>query len=252
MKQVLVQILVISIFLAQDGKAITKKGIDMQRNFGDEYAEMTLYLINANSDTVKREMINITLERDEQMDYSLVQFLNPADVRGAGLLTYQNPNGDDKQWLYLPEMRRVKTIASSNKSGSFMSSEFSYEDITGNMLEKYEYKLLGEENYKGEDCFIVERYPKYENSGYTAIKTWISKNDNLARRSEYTDRKKTLLKVQTFGTWTKFGNTYRSSEIFVENLQTKKKSMLKFKNRKFKKGYKESDFTTRQLERLVN
>jgi hypothetical protein len=250
----LIMILTISLSLiAQDAKEINKKGIDAQRGFGDEYAENTLYLINSKGDTVLRQMKSLTLEREGNTDYSIFQFLNPADVRGTGLLTYQDPKSDDKQWLYLPELRRVKQIASNNKSGSFMGSEFSYEDITSNILEKYTYKYLGEEKLNGEDCYITERYPNYENSGYLSIKSWIAKKDNLIRRAEFTDRKNSLLKVQTFKDCQKMpGGFYRASEIDVENIQTHKKSILKFKNRKFKNGFKEADFSQRSLERLIN
>jgi hypothetical protein len=34
------------------------------------------------------------------------------------------------QWLYLPALKRVKRISSSNKSGPFVGSEFAYEDIS--------------------------------------------------------------------------------------------------------------------------
>ena len=242
----------IALVISQDAKEISRKSIEAQRNFKDEKADMTLTLINEKGDKVVREMISLTLERENMEDYSIIQFLNPADVRGTGLLTYQKPDGDDKQWLYLPELRRVKRISSSNKSGSFMGSEFAYEDITGNTLEKYNYKYIGEENLEGEDCYIIERYPIYENSGYTVIKSWISKNTFLAKRLEYTDRKKSLLKVQTMKDWEKYDiGTYRVKEIYIKNLQTKKESILQFRNRSFGNKLSKRDFSKRKLERLI-
>lgn len=235
---------------AAEGRAIAARADAKNRNFADETVNMTLVLINANGDSTVRRMKSITLERPASEDKSLIQFLEPPDVRGTGLLTFQNPKGDDRQWLYLPELRRVKSIASKNKSGAFMGSEFAYEDITGNTLEKFTYKKLGEEVLDGEACWLVEKVPAYPNSGYTKVKMWVAKSDDLVRRQEYTDRKSTLIKVQTFQGWKPYGNSYRADAIVLDNVQTRKKSILRFSERKMGAGLKEDAFNERNLQRL--
>ena len=197
----------VSAATAQTAREIAEMADKTQRGFVDESVETTMYLINARKDTVVRNLKNLTIERPKSEDYSIIQFLNPPDVRGTCLLTYQNPAGDDKQWLYLPELRRVKKISSKNKSGAFMGSEFAYEDISGNTLDKFDYTLLSEEKYDGKDCYILERKPNYKNSGYTSIKTWYDKATHLMIRSEYTDRKKSLLKVLTLGDFKQYNGS---------------------------------------------
>jgi len=237
----------------EEGYAIAKKADAIFRGYGDETASAVLYLINANKDTVVRKTRSLTLERPNWQDYSLIQFMDPPDVRGTSLLTHQNPSGEDKQWLYLPELRRVKKISSSNKSGSFMGSEFTYEDITSNTLEKFSYKKIGEEKLNGLECFVIEKFPKYKKSGYNKIKMWISKANYLPYRNEFTDRKNSLLKVQTFKNYEKHpGGKYRIGTLIMENLQTGKKSIFTFHDRKLGVGLKESDFTKRSLQRIVN
>jgi outer membrane lipoprotein-sorting protein len=251
MQKVFILLFVVYFVHAQNGREIAEKAHATQRGFVDETVETTMYLVNANKDTVERHIKNLTFERPNSEDYSLIQFLNPPDVRGTGLLTYQNPAGDDQQWLYLPALKSVKRISSSNKSGAFMGSEFAYEDISGNTLDRFEYKFVGEEMYDGRDCYIVDRFPTYENSGYIKIKTWYDKESYLMLRNEFTDRKNSLLKVLTFHDWQKFKTgTWRASKMVMENLQTRKTSILLFKNRQHKTGLKESLFTTRNLERM--
>lgn len=131
-----------------------------------------------------------------------------------------------------------------------MGSEFAYEDISGNTLDRFEYKLIGEEKYNGKDCYIVNRIPTYENSGYIKIKTWYDKKTYLIQRAEFTDRKNSLLKVLKFENWKQYKTgTWRADKMVMENLQTGKTSILIFKNRQHKIGLKESDFTKRSLER---
>ncbi len=234
-----------------EGRKIAEAADATQRGFKSESVGLKMLMISAAGDTVTRQMKTITLERPKQDDFSLTQFLEPADVRGTGLLTYQNPKGDDQQWLYLPELRRVKVIASKNKSGAFMGSEFTYEDITANALDKFSYKKIGEESLNGVECYVLEKYPIYKNSGYTKIKQWITKKDHLLSRVEFTDRKNSILKVQTFQTWKQYGNIWRVSQIEMNNLQTHKKSILLFSDRKIDVGLNESNFTQQSLQRLL-
>jgi len=235
---------------ADEAYDIAAKAEKTQRNFGDETVESTMQLIAANGSVVTRKTKNMTLERAGSRDYQLIQFLEPADVRGTSLLTHQDPKGDDNQWLYLPELRRVKRIASSGKTGSFMGSEFSYEDIGGNTLDKFKYAKIGDDKYAGRDCYLLEKTPTYANSGYTKIKVWISKDSNLVLRQDFFDRKNSLLKTMTFEGHKQYGSTWRSAKIAVENLQTKKKSVLTFDTRKLRSGLSADLFTERNLQRI--
>jgi len=237
----------------ETGRDVAGLAQKTQRGFVDESVMTTMYLINARQDTVVRNLKNLTIERANSEDYSIIQFLNPPDVRGTSLLTYQNPRGDDQQWLYLPELRRVKKISSRNKSGAFMGSEFAYEDISNNTLDRFEYHLLGEEMYENRLCYIVERKPLYENSGYLKIKTWYDKKNCLIRRAEYTDRKNSLLKALTLSDWQQYETgTWRANSMRMENLQTHKISLLRFTNRLMKIGLQENSFNKRNLQRLLN
>jgi len=239
----------VSLF-ADEAYDIAAKAEKTQRNFGDETVESTMQLIAANGSVVIRKTKNFTLERPGSRDHQLIQFLEPADVRGTSLLTHQDPKGDDSQWLYLPELRRVKRISSTGKTGSFMGSEFTYEDIGGNTLDKFKYTKLADEQYKGKACSVLEKTPNYANSGYTKIKVWISIDNNLVLRQDFFDRKNSLLKVMTFDGHQKYGTTWRSGKIAVENLQTKKKSVIDFTNRKMRSGLSADLFTERNLQRL--
>jgi hypothetical protein len=57
--------------------------------------------------------------------------------------------------------RRVKRIAGTGRSGSFVGSEFAYEDMAEKELNKFTYKWVGDQGC----CNVVERYPKDEDSG---------------------------------------------------------------------------------------
>ena len=115
---------------------------------------------------------NMTFERPETSvgDLGIIVFSKPRDIRGTALLTHANVEpSDDDQWLYLPAVKRVKRISSSNRTGKFVSSEFSYEDLGSQEVEDYTYKWLRDEPCPTDaslTCHVTESYPKNPKSGY--------------------------------------------------------------------------------------
>ena len=75
------------------------------------------------------------------------------------MLTWTHKKEDDDQWLYLPSMKKVKRISShESKTGSFMGSEFSYEDLGSQEVEKYKYKFVKDDELSGRKAWLIERY----------------------------------------------------------------------------------------------
>ncbi|MES0328565.1 MAG: outer membrane lipoprotein-sorting protein, partial [Gammaproteobacteria bacterium] len=155
------------------GLAIAVEANKRDNGFSDSTANMTMELRNKQGDTSVRHIRIKTLEVEGDGDKSMSIFDKPADVKGTAFLTFSHAIKADEQWMYLPSIKRVKRINSKNKSGPFMGSEFAFEDIASQEVEKYTYKYIRDEQIKtrefpnGVDCFVVERYPAYEHSGYT-------------------------------------------------------------------------------------
>ena len=109
-------------------------------------------------------------------------FRSPAEVRNTGLLTwdYEKDGATDDQWLYLPRMRKLQRIAAADKSGSFMGSDFSYNDMTSPAVEDFTYRVLKQSvSASGEDCWLIESKPRTakvrDETGYARSMIWISK-----------------------------------------------------------------------------
>ncbi|RWX45914.1 hypothetical protein VT99_12471, partial [Candidatus Electrothrix marina] len=133
----------------EKGLAIVMEAERRDQGFGDLVSDMVMILRNKNGQESRREMANKVLEVQDDGDKSLSLFRTPRDIRGTALLTFSHKSGDDEQWLYLPALKRVKRINSRNKSGSFVGSEFSYEDISSQEVEEYTYKYLRDEELDG-------------------------------------------------------------------------------------------------------
>ena len=132
-----------------------------------------------------------------------------------------------------------------------MGSEFSYEDIASQEVEKYAYKWIRDEMYSEQECFVVERYPvDKKNSGYTRQVTWVDKKEYRVLKVDYYDRKNSLLKTLTFSGYKQYKNRFwRADEMFMVNHQTGKSTMLEFTHYKFSVGLKDRDFKKNSLKR---
>ncbi len=234
----------------QRGLEISQEADRRGNGFDDFRAEMEMILKNRQGDESRRYIRIMGLEVDGDGDKGLSIFDEPADVKGTAMLTYSHKIDTDDQWLYLPALKRVKRIASRNKSGPYMGSEFAYEDLGSQEVEKYTYKYLRDEVFQGIDCFVVERYPVDKYSGYTRQVTWIDKEEYRPQKTDFYDRKNALLKKLTFIGYKKYlENHWRPDEMFMENHQTGKTTRILWKNYRFRTGLKDRDFQVSDLKR---
>ena len=139
----------------EKGKEIAKAAELADIGFISSIVDLKMTSKNKNGQSSERNMTTKTLELIEDGDKSLIVFNSPKDVKGTATMTFTHKIGADDQWLFLPSIQRVKRISSSNKSGPFVGSEFAYEDLSSQEVEKYSYKFLEE---KG-SLVIVEQDP---------------------------------------------------------------------------------------------
>jgi len=232
------------------GLEIAKESDKRDTGFIDSTAQMKMILKNKQGQTNSREVKVKTLEVNGDGDKGLSIFNTPKDIKGTASLTYSHALKPDDQWLYLPALKRVKRISSKNKSGPFMGSEFAYEDISSQEVEKYTYKYIKDEKINGIDSFVVERYPAYKHSGYTRQVAWVNKQEYRPEKIDFYDRKNVLLKTLTYAGYQQYLNKFwRADEMHMVNHQTGKSTTLSWNSYQFKTGLTDKDFNRNSLKR---
>ena len=235
---------------AEKGLALFTTADQRDSGWVDGRAELEMILRNAQGEESHRSLRIDTLEVRGDGDQSLTVFDAPRDIKGTAFLSYTHALAPDDQWLYLPALKRVKRIASANKSGPFVGSEFAYEDITSQEVEKFTYKYLRDDRLHGRATFVVEAYPAYENSGYTREIIWLDQEMYQALRVEYFDRKNVALKTLDFSEHKQYlGRYWRPGRMLMQNLQTGKSTQLVWSNYRFKNGLDTSNFDQNSLKR---
>lgn len=236
---------------AEKGLQIAKERKKRDMGWGDSISEVIMTLRNAEGKESIRKMRMKNLEVIDDGDKGLTVFDQPRDVKGTAFLNYSHPTEPDDQWLYLPALKRVKRIASRNKSGPFMGSEFAYEDLTSFEIEKYRYAYLKEEVLNDVNCFVVEQYPLDDFSGYKRLVVWVDQQHYRPFKVEYFDKKNSLLKSLLFKDYKRYLNKYwRAATMEMMNHQTGKVTELKTLRLEFNTGLNKQDFDKSSLKRV--
>ena len=234
----------------EKGFAIALETDNRDKGWQDSSAVMKMVLRNRHGQESVRQIRVVNLEMEGDGDKGLTVFDEPRDIKGTAFLSYSHALVADEQWIYLPALKRVKRISSSNKSGPFMGSEFAYEDISSFEIPKYNYLYLRDEVLDGIDCFVLELRPQYQYSGYTKSYVWVDKVEYRNQKVEYYDRKGSLLKVQRFTDYQLYLNQYwRAHTMTMDNKQNGKSTTLYWTNFKFKTGLTSADFEKNVLKR---
>ena len=265
------------VLAASDDAAAREKGLEIAREartrktgFGNFTASQNMVLRNKKGQESRRQLRVRVLEVEGDGDKSMFVFDEPRAVEGTAFLIYAHQVDADEQWLYLPALKRVKRISSSNRSGSFMGSEFAYEDMSAPEVEKFTYRYLRDESCgepsAGEregaplagapgpatlTCTVSERSPTDSKSGYSRQVVWQDKDEFRLWKVEYYDRKETHLKTLTLSNYEQYLDKYwQAGEMTMVNHVTGKNTVLTWSDYRFGTDLDAGDFTQTGLRRV--
>ncbi len=231
------------------GLEIAKRMDAASDGYVGETSSMRLILIDSSGKRIEREMEGSSIELKD-MDRTIMNFVKPLDVKGTKLLTWAKHDDDDDQWLFLPSLKRVKRINSKTKGSSFMGSEFSFEDLGGQAIEKYTFDLKKEESFGNEKVWVLERVAKGKSS-YSKVVIYVSKKHLTTMKSEYYNQRNELVKIAVFSDFSdyKIGKKtiHRAGKIEMKNVQNNKQSIFLWENRKLGVKLSAGEFTKDSL-----
>lgn len=227
------------------------------RDDGDRsIQDLEMILIDKRGDQRVREIR--AFGRDQGEDKQILMFfLSPADVKDTGFLTYDydDPAKDDDQWLYLPALKKTKRIASNDKSGSFMGSDFTYADMTDRDLDSYRYTLMKEDDVDGVKVWQVEAVPTTEKeideTGYTKSILFVRQDNDVVIRSVHWVKKGKRLKYFEVKALERIDGIWVPTEMHMATRKGKStlhKTIIKAHNVRFNQDLNPDDFTVRKLE----
>lgn len=212
------------------------KRMDDASRSDTEHTVMTMTLENSRGQKRVRTIEGWSREITRDQEHRFARFLEPADVKDTTLLTYDYDEKDDDIWLYLPALKKVKRILSSNKTDYFMGSDFTYWDMENIDLKNWTYELTGRDEIDGTKTVVVASKPttaqETEESGYSKVVYWIGDRDWTPRKVEYTDTKNRLAKRLSMTDVKPTSATdprVRAHTLLMENLLTEHRTTIQYR-----------------------
>lgn len=201
---------------ATDTAAIDLAQAVYDRPSGDDSSARVLMVLKKKEKIRKKRLLyTYGIDKGNSERWTLMRFIQPADVDRTGLLTLDHMGDDSDQWLYLPALDKVRRISSKRKGGRFVGSDFFYEDLSDREVNMDHHRLIGSDKVGGVDCTLLESIPvKKSNSVYSKRVSCIHTGLKLPLRIDFYQKKdkpvkrlraRKIKKVQ--GYWTIFEST---------------------------------------------
>ena len=212
----------------------------------DMTSQMTMNLIDKKGKVRTRLLKTYRMSDDKQ----IMWFLKPSDVKGSSFLRLSYDDRDDDMWIYLPAFGKVRRIASHSKKGSFMGTDFTFEDLGDRKLKDYNYQLIKEEEINGKSCWVVKSIPGEDvTTDYSKIVSWIWKEDYISLKEEFFDKKGNLKKVKIVDV-INVEKYWVPNSVTMENLKTKHKTEMIFDEIMVDNGLDEKVFKSNYMTRI--
>ncbi len=189
--------LAVSIAVAAAGDAESIVRASRDRIEADTVSTRSRMLITAKDGSTTERLLDQYSADSSAGKRTVIVFQKPAGIAGTRFLTIEKKGGGDDRWIFLPSLGKVRRIASSEGSGSFMGTDLSYDDISAanRDVSLDTHVLVREETLEGTVCDVIESTPKDASYQYGKMISWIERETKVARKVELYDRKDTLLKL---------------------------------------------------------
>lgn len=235
--------------------AAARKLADGERKWSDRTQELKLKIVDRRGGERSRDLVIKIKKYENDRSRSIVFFSAPEDVRGVGMLQWADPKGKDEQWLFLPELGKIRQISGTAKRESFVGTDFSYEDLAviTQILDwddtEAQAEYARDEEVDGVLCHVLEFTPTGKDISYAKVRTWVDAKDLIVRKYEMIDKGGKVLKTLLVGDVRPVGAIPTPFHMEMRNEATGSRTIVDFTKVVYDRGLTDDEFTQRALER---
>jgi len=233
---------------AQDAESIVRASRD--RIQSDTISTRSRMVIRARDGTTSERLIDQYSKDGPRGSRNVIVFQKPESVAGTRFLTMETPSGTDDRWIFLPALGRVRRIAASEGSGSFMGTDFSYDDVSSasRSADLDTHTLLREETLDGTACYVIQSVSKDNSYQYSRVIQWIAKSTLITMKIELYDKRNTLVKIAEMSGLKDVQGRLTVTETKMTTLAAGTSTTITMDIIKYDDPIPESVFTTAYLE----
>lgn len=236
---------------AEKGLRIAREASQRTRGYGDLSVSGEMILVSKGGQTSTRRFDAQWVENTRGGSRSLLIFRWPGDIRNTALLTHVNDRKNDDQWLYLPALSKVRRISSSGRSGSFVGSEFAFEDMVDQDIDRFDHTWIRDEPCPTSGtCYVIDRRPRAK-SGYSLQRIWFDVKNLRIQQVKYFDRRGANVKTLLISGYKLYnGQFWRAGKMEMRNHLTGKATVLNWSDYRFNTGVNPNQLTPNALKRI--
>lgn len=222
------------------GRALMERVYETHQQYPYVYEEQSMVLIDRDGNRETRRVKLYSRVDADLLQRLLLLFDSPEDVKGVAVLASRQPNGDTHQAIFLPALGE-NLVENSGEVGdaNFLGTDFSVENLTGEMLEDYQYERRRDELINDKMYSIIDVYNKGQSEQSQPLKRHFIAQENLyLTRTDYYDDLGRVRKRQTHHDLTQvLGDMWRANMMLMENLQNDHQTLIKIDRRVFSRDY---------------
>ncbi|HYX90229.1 MAG TPA: outer membrane lipoprotein-sorting protein [Myxococcaceae bacterium] len=204
---------------SESAEEIARKSRDRGAlNLRDLSAEVRLTTVRG--EKTKVQVLRTTAKEIRGRSHSLARFLSPPGVDGVTVLTIEGQGEEpDDISIYLPKLRRVRKVATSQRGQSFMDTDFNYADLAGTGAERKGVKRLADAKVGDRDAFVLQS-DVVGDSPYRRVTLYVDKESYVPLRVDYADQDGRPFKHYEALKLRTFNGRILAAESVMKNLQS--------------------------------
>ena len=224
------------------------------RKWTDRTQRLKIRIVDRRGGERKRDLVIYLKKYPEDRSRTIVFFEAPPDVKGVGFLQWASPHDKDEQWLYVPELKRVRQISGGAKRESFVGTDFSFNDlaiisqITDWSESDAHATLQRDEDVDGRLCRVIEFTPGSKDFGYGKIVIWVRADDLVIVKYSMHDTAGRQEKVLTLGDVRQVGQIPTPFTMEIKNIDSGSHTIVDFSEIKYDTNLGDDMFSQRALE----
>ncbi len=183
---------------------------------------------------------------------SLTFVIAPKDARGLAYLELHDTNGEAKEYIYAPVIRRVRELTPAETYTSFLDTDFTYGDLGFFPVDNDNTFLGTEKEGNGKTYYKVQSTPNQtaQQWYYSRYVTWIDADTNLPVKREYFSPAGELFKLELFEGVTQVDGIPTPTKVTMNNLPSKSTSEMLVSSISYNNGIPDEFFSPKMLHTL--
>ena len=229
-----------------DGRALMEAIYARHDQYPFVYEEQSLVLIDHRGDRMTRRMTRYSRVEDDGTARLMLLFTSPPEVEGVALLATRPPGEEDMQMaMYLPALgAQLVESDASGASSNFLGTDFTIENLTGEVLDDYRYARRRSRQIRGVPHHVIDVFDVRDEAATARPRRrhFVRADSLYITRTDHFDQLGRVEKRQTTHDLRPVdGPMWRGDMILMEDYRNAHRSLLKIDRRVFSRDYVPAD-----------